>query len=481
MNSTSLQQTQKQSQSLILAPQLQNSLKILQAPATELRTSILEELQTNPLLEESTASAISLDEYDDTKNLDEKAKEEEVNFDRDDFSILENMVKDLGERYDAEDSEIPYTSEDEKRREYFINSLTEGVSLQQHLIEQAELTDCSEQEHQALLYLIGSLDDNGFLTEPAASLEIALQMPSDTITKAIDLLRNFDPPGIGATNLQNCLEIQLKLNGQDDSVAAQIIRDQFELLTRRRVPELARKLNTNTETIQKALKEISRLNPAPARRFKPDTNTEIKPDVTVYKDEYDEWQIELNNDYIPRLRISNAYKEMLAKGSLSKQEREFMIERMRSGKFLINSIEQRQQTIERIAKEILHLQNDFFETGITKLRPMTMDEVARTIEVHETTVSRATANKYMRTPHGVFPFKYFFTTGYTSEEGESISNTTVKDMVRQIIANEPTTRPLSDQAIVKLLARKDVTIARRTVAKYREELGILPIHLRRRY
>ncbi len=479
MNSTSLQQAQKQSQSQALSPQLQNSLKILQAPATELRNSILEELQVNPLLEEFITNTISLDEYDSTQNSNEASKEEEVNFDKDDFSILESMVKDLEENYDAE--ETSYTSEEEKRHEYFMNSLTDGVSLQQHLIEQAELAECSEQEHQTLMYLIGSLDDNGFLTETTSSIETALQIPSDTIKKAIDLLRSFEPPGIGAANLQNCLEIQLKLNGRDDSIAVRIVREQFDLLIRRRIPEIARKLNTNTEKVQKALREISKLDPSPARRFKPDTNAEIKPDVTVYKDEYNEWQIELNSDYIPRLRISNAYKEMLAKGSLSKQERDFMVERMRSGKFLINSIEQRQQTIERIAKEILRLQSDFFELGVTKLRPMTMDQIAQTIDVHETTVSRAIANKYIRTPHGIFPFKYFFTTGYTSGEGESIANTTVKDMVRQIIADESTTKPLSDQAIVERLVSKGITIARRTVAKYREELGILPAHLRRRY
>ena len=253
------------------------------------------------------------------------------------------------------------------------------------------------------------------------------------VEKAVDILKSFDPPGIGAKDLQDCLVTQLKLKGKANSTAARIVSDHFQLLARRRVPQLAQKLNTSIEAVQKALQQIARLDPAPARRFKPDTNMVIEPDVTVYKDEYGEWQIELNNDYIPRLRISNAYKELLAKGSLSKQERNFMLERMRSGKFLINSIEQRQQTIERITKEILRLQNDFFEAGVTRLRPMTMDEIAQAIDVHETTVSRATANKYMRTPHGVFPFKYFFTTGYTSEEGESISNTTVKNIVRQII------------------------------------------------
>ena len=189
----------------------------------------------------------------------------------------------------------------------------------------------------------------------------------------------------------------------------------------------------------------------------------------------------LNSDYIPRLRISNTYKEMLAKGTLSKKEKDFIIERMRSGKFLINSIEQRQNTIERITREILKFQNDFFEVGIAKLRPLTMNTIAETVGVHETTVSRAIANKYIRTPHGVFAFKYFFTPGYKTGNGESVSNKTIKDMISQIIDEERQAKPFSDQSIVDQLIAKDIKIARRTVAKYREELGILPTNLRRRY
>jgi RNA polymerase sigma-54 factor len=207
----------------------------------------------------------------------------------------------------------------------------------------------------------------------------------------------------------------------------------------------------------------------------------IEPDVSVFQDEYDEWQIKLNSDYIPRLRISSTYKEMLAKGSLNKQEKEFMIEHMRSGKFLINSIEQRQQTIERITQEILTLQSDFFAVGVAKLRPLTMNTIAQAIGVHETTVSRAIANKYIRTPHGVFAFKYFFTPGYKSGSGESVSNKSIKDMIQHIIDDENPAKPYSDQGIVNILTDKKIKIARRTVAKYREELGILPTNLRRRY
>jgi RNA polymerase sigma-54 factor len=362
-----------------------------------------------------------------------------------------------------------------------MNSLTEGISLQQHLIGQAELTDCSDKERQALLYLIGSLDDNGYLTESLSNIALNAHIPYGTVLSAGETLRSFDPAGIGTEDMKDCLATQLELRGRGNTLAAKILREHFDLLVRRRILELKRKTGGSPEDIQDAIEEISTLEPAPGKRFSPDSNSVIEPDVTVYQDEYDAWQVMLNNDYIPRLRISNTYKDMLAKGTLNKQEKDFIIERMRSGKFLINSIEQRQNTIERITREILEFQNDFFEVGVAKLRPLTMNTIAETVGVHETTVSRAIANKYIRTPHGVFAFKYFFTPGYKAGNGESVSNKTIKDMISQIIDEEKQAKPYSDQSIVDQLKVKDIKIARRTVAKYREELGILPTNLRRRY
>src|SRR5262249_24847426 len=202
--------------------------------------------------------------------------------------------------------------------------------------------------------------------------------------------------------------------------------------------------------------------------------------VTVDTDGY-EWKIVLNSDYLPRLRLSNTYKELIAKGTLAKQERDYLREKLRSGKFIINAIEQRQRTIERITREIIKHQHEFFEEGVSKLKPLTMTQLADLIGVHETTVSRALANKYIKTPHGVFEMKFFFTAGYQSEAGQAVANTSVKEMIADIIAAEDPGSPLSDQEIVGLLTQKGLTIARRTVAKYREELGLLPSNLRRRY
>ena len=259
-----------------------------------------------------------------------------------------------------------------------------------------------------------------------------------------------------------------------------MILDHFELLSRRRIPELARKLGAAPDDVQTAIEEIGKLDPAPGRRFAEDNNRVVIADVTI-EDDDGEWKITLNDDYIPRLRISSTYRDLIAKGTLAKTERDYLRERIRAGKFLIDSIEQRQRTIERITREILKAQLSFFEKGVSELKPLTMTQIADVVGVHETTVSRAIANKYLKTPHGIFDFKYFFTPGYQAESGASVSNTSVKEMIADLISIEDKGGPLSDQELVTKLQAKGITIARRTVAKYREELGILPSNLRRDY
>ena len=481
MSTQGLQQAQKQSQTLVVGAQLQNAFKILQAPAIELRTSILQELQTNPLLEELSGNDASIEEYQEAINANDLNQDEEMKFDPEDFSAMDRISDDLREHYALENTGQSHTSENEEHREHFMNSLTKDVSLQQHLLEQANLVDCSENKYEALLYLIGNLDDRGFLTEPVSEIVKITQIPSDLVESALDTLKSFEPPGVGAKDLQDCMIIQLDLLGLGDSLAAKILRDHFDLLLRRQISKLAGKLNVTADKVQKAMSTITTLDPAPGRRFSSDNNTTIEADVIVYKDEYENWQNELNNEYTPRLRINNTYKNLLAKGTLSKKERSFMMEQMRSGKFLISSIEQRQQTIRRITEEILNLQREFFEDGIKKLHPMIMRDVARNIGIHETTVGRAVANKYIRTPHGLFAFKTFFSAGYATDSDESVSSNAVKDTIKEIIEREDTNKPFGDQAITDILKEKNIKIARRTVAKYREELGIPPKHMRRSY
>jgi RNA polymerase sigma-54 factor len=246
------------------------------------------------------------------------------------------------------------------------------------------------------------------------------------------------------------------------------------------VPDLARKLSLPNDDIHELIERIAELDPAPGRRFSIDTNHSISPDATVERIG-DEWVISLTNDFIPRLRINKTYKDLIAKGKLEAKEKDYVRNQMRSGKFLINAIEQRQNTIERITQKLIERQTEFFEEGASSLKPLTMAEMAEEIGVHETTISRAISSKYLQTSHGIFPFKYFFTHGYVGKDGDLVSNTSVKELIGSIIEKEDPAKPLSDRKIVDILAERDMKLARRTVAKYREQLGILPTNLRRRY
>ena len=487
---------QRQTQSLVLAPQLRQSLKILQVAALDLRSVIQEELQANPTLEELPMDGESVDKPSESEGGDgdaspsesddgnasapeESSAREEMDFTKQ-FEILGKLDEDWRDHMANAGGAQSYSAEDAEKRQHFFDSLVSETSLQEHLMQQVVLDDLPAPVLAALQQLIGNLDDRGYLAQSPSDVALQTGLPYDTVQEALKLLQSFDPPGIGSQTLSECLLAQLRAKGRGDTLAARMLRDQFELLSRRRIPELSRKLGAAADDVQAAIEEIGKLDPAPGRRFAEDNNRVVVPDVVVEKDG-DEWKIHLNSDYIPRLRLSSTYRELIAKGTLSKEERDYLRDRMRSGKFLIDSIEQRQRTIERITREIIKAQTAFFEQGVSQLRPLTMTQIADIVGVHETTVSRAIANKFMKTPHGVFDFKYFFTTGYQADSGASVSNTSVKEMLADLVAIEDKSAPLSDQELVAKLADKGLTLARRTVAKYREELGILPSNLRRDY
>ena len=514
MATQGLHQVQKQTQSLVLAPQLRQSLKILQVPTLDLRATIMEELQTNPVLEELPGTEVSIEgesetspteneefpsdgesdeikpdsEQTDSPEASQEGDEpaetaEEIDFGDDEFAILREMEEDLREHFAEEYSEGNHSGgslEAEQKRKFFFDSIVSETSLQEHLLDQLKLCDVSEDEHIAIEYLIGSLDENGFLRSDLSEIALAADLPLKDLQTGLEILCSFDPLGIGARDLQDCLLRQLIDRDKGESVTATIVRDHFKLLIRRRVPELSRKLSLSTDAVHEAIETIAELDPAPGRRFAADQNRTVSPDARIEKIG-DEWSITLNDEFIPKLRINRAYKDLMAKGKLDAKEKEYLKNQIRSGKFLIGSIEQRQRTIERIAQSLLEFQGDFFEKGVGALQPLTMATVAKEIGVHETTVSRAIAQKYVDTPHGLFEFKYFFTPGYKASDGKLVSNTSVKETISELISQEDSSKPLSDREIVDLLKKRDIKIARRTVAKYREELGILPTNLRRRY
>ena len=480
MSGPFLSQSQKQTQSLTIAPQLQNSLKILQSASFDLRTAILAELQRNPLLEELPIEGVSVEAESELIQENSDSRNDELDFDSDDFSILEKISDDYMENQMTDTVISGSDLQIQERRDHFLNSLTQEESLQQHLIDQITLCDCDETTKENLVLLIGSLDENGYLNESPSNLSLQLNIPYPQFLEALDILKTFNPEGIGAKDLQECLLIQLKRKQKEDSLAYTIIDETYPLLLRRRIQEIAKKLKVSDEAIQKALEEIASMDPSPGKRFSADTNNVIEPDIKIYLED-DIWKIELNNEYIPKLRISQKYKDLLAQGNLSKKEKEYLVENMRSGKFLINSLDQRQNTLKKISQKIIEQQPKFFVKSNPSLQPLTMQKIADDVGVHETTISRAIANKYAKTPHGVFPLKHFFNSGFTSDSGETIANQSIKETIEKIIQKEDPKKPISDQAISKELEKEGIKIARRTVAKYREQQGILPTHLRRRF
>ena len=463
-----LSQTQNLSQQQVLAPQLQQSLQILQVPMLELRNLIQQEIETNPTIEiEQTEPTI-----EDKQREHEDFQEE---FDR--LAKLDEEWRD----YMAQSSSYSGRSaEDEERRQFFFDSIVGEQTLQQHLLEQVQSSDLSEDDRRLAELIIGNIDDHGFLQSTPEEIGNNTGMDGTDLLRVLEHVQTFHPVGVGSRDLRECLLIQLRRMGKEQSLEYRIVDRHLEDLGKRRFPEVARRLGTTAEQVQRAANFIATLDPKPGQIFTPDPNNYVLPDVTVEKIG-GEWTISLNGDQIPHLRISNTYKDLMAKDSNGSEVKDYIRDKIRSGKFLIKSIHQRQQTISNIAHEIVGRQKEFLEYGARALKPMTMVQIADAVGVHETTVSRAISGKYMSTPHGVFEMKYFFTPGYQTAAGESMSNTSVKGAIAELVKSEDSKNPLSDKEIVEILSKRGIPIARRTVAKYRNELNILPSNMRKRY
>ena len=373
------------------------------------------------------------------------------------------------------------SQEAQDKRQYFFDSIAVQETLQQNLMGQLNQTALKANERTAAELIIGNIDDNGFLQSPPEEMTLNSGIPKEEFEKMLALIQSFYPPGVGARDLGECLLIQLKREEKESSLEYKIVSEYMEDLGKRRFPEIARRMGISVEEVQKAADNISRLNPRPGQIFAAAPQNYVLPDVTVEKVD-GEYQIILNSEQIPHLRISNTYKDIIASSRDGNSEvKDYIRDKIRSGKFLIRSIHQRQQTISNIAQEIVSRQRDFLDHGPSHLKPMTMGEIADAVGVHETTVSRAVSGKYMATPQGVFEMKYFFTSGYQTATGESLSNTSVKGAILDLLKHENGSAPLSDQEIVEILTERGIPIARRTVAKYRSELNILPSHMRRKY
>jgi RNA polymerase sigma-54 factor len=486
--------------SQVLAPQLQHSLQLLQAPTLELKALVEQELQQNPVLEEVEVSEMSQEDKSNPEKestpdqsdpaeppadvtydpATEKPSNEPVDDFQRDMERLLQMDQEWRDYFSQTNPPGRHTQEDEERRQYMFDSLVAGTSLQENLLEQVRLSDLTPEQRPIAEMIVGNIDDNGYLQSSVEELSFATSIPAEKIQEVLAILQAFHPPGVAARNLRECLMLQLERAGKKETIEYQIVDQQMEALGKRRLPEIARGLGVYVDEVQDALENIARLEPRPGRAFLPDTDLYVVPEVFVQR-VGEEYVISTNNDHVPHLRISNSYKDLMSAASSSEEVREYIREKIRAGKFLIKSLHQRQETILNIAREIVHRQKEFMEHGVEYLKPLTMVQVAEVVGVHETTVSRAVSGKYMQTPQGVYEMKYFFTSGIQTASGVGISNTSVKEMISELIKKEETAKPLSDDEIVKILLQKDIKIARRTVAKYRSELNILPSHLRKMY
>src|ERR1051326_478212 len=491
--------SQRLTQSLVLAPQLQQSLALLQAPTLELKALVEQELQQNPVLEEAAATDLEQQEKEPgenerTETVDPAEPPADVTFDPaseksanepvDDFQAeFERLVQlDQEWRDHFAQTNIPsrVSAEDEEKRQFMFDSLVAGTSLQEMLLEQVRESALTENLRPVAEMLIGNVDDYGYLKVSVEELAASTGFAAEKIQEVLKVIQTFDPPGVGARDLRECLLLQMDRSGLKDTLEYRIVHDFMEALGKRRIPEIARGTNHDVDDVQEALERIALLEPRPGRAFLADNDQYILPEVFVHRADGD-FVVTTNNEHIPHLRISNTYKDLMAQGENSPEVRNYIREKIRAGKFLIKSLHQRQQTILNIAREIVNRQREFMEKGVAFLKPLTMVQIAEVVGVHETTVSRAVSGKYMQTPRGIFEMKYFFTAGIQTASGDGMSNTSVKDMIDEIFKNENPAKPLSDQEVVRMLKEKGIEIARRTVAKYRTELNILPSNLRKVY
>lgn len=459
--------SQNLSQTQTLAPQMRQSLEILQANTLELSQLLRQQIEVNPTLEDFT-------ENDSLEDI-EFDEPDEDNFD-DHHDTYDDDLRDLAI---MEGRALGSNPDSEERREFLYNSLVAPESLASHLTHQIEESALNENLRLACMALIGSLDGRGFFTEPPEEIGARLEIPGDLVKEALSLLHTLDPPGIAARNLQDSLLLQLERLGLADSLEHRIVSDHLDGLARKQYPQIARAMKVTVESIARAADHIAALDPSPGAIFDGTRNPVISADARIAWDE-GQWVAQSTNENLPRLRISDSYKDMLS-STPDKKVRSYLRDQIRDGRVLIRALDQRQDTIIAITSEIIRHQPDFLEKGPRHLRPLTMNDVADTIGVHPTTVSRAVAGKYVETPHGIIEMRKFFATGYHTASGADVSNAGVRQAIQDIVNNENPLKPMSDSAIEKALKAQGIKVARRTVAKYREQLNILPSHLRKTY
>ena len=473
--STGLEQTGELTQ--ILAPRQLHALKILQCPRGELLETLREEVNSNPMLE-----LVEKEEGEELYPLsppsgNENFREEELD---EHLARLAESPDDWMDYaiYPQERERDPESAEE--LREYFFDHLSSEKTFQQELAEELAAMDFPTPAHRkAAEYILNSLDENGFFTEPIPEAASQAKIPREILEEALQNIRNLEPKGIGARNLEECLLMQI--DGEKEKKLSLLIRNHLPDIARNRLPAVAEKMNISMEELQKLLRKLRKLDFAPGRNRKEEKVIGIEPDVFVIEKEDGEYEVVSNGKKMPELRIIPRYLKLLETPELSREDRSYLKEKLNEGNLAIHELLQRENTIWRIANLIVSEQYDFLKNGPEALRPLTMKQAADKLGLHETTISRGVANKYMKTPRGLFEFRFFFSSGYRNESGEEASSKAVKEMIASLIAEEDPAKPLSDEKLSLLLKEKGYTVARRTVMKYREAMGIASSQMRKSY
>jgi len=473
-----IKQQLRLSQQLIMTPQLQQAIKLLQLSRLELLDSLHQELEANPVLEESASEDLESSQTEKSPGESEAGEEDRQT----EVTIGEQAFEGMDWDNYLNDYYVPRSEDISEDRDIpsYENMVSKKTSLVDHLMWQLSLSNLTPEEEMIGAELIGNLDVNGYLM---ASLEEIAQSTGQEMVAAntvLQRIQEFDPLGVASRDLKECLLIQARhLAGPIPWVEA-IITDHLNSLETKNYHAIARALQAPIEEIIQAIEIILNLDPKPGRIYSDEEAHYISPDIYVYKMGEDV-HIVLNDDGLPRLRINAFYKQALGqRGAVSESTREYIQEKLRSAIWLIKSIHQRQRTIYRVAVSIFKFQRDFLDHGVSHLKPLILKDVAEEVQMHESTISRVTTNKYVHTPQGIYELKFFFNSSLAGAGGETIASESVKERIRQMIAQEDPTRPLSDQELTEFLLREDIQIARRTVAKYREALGALPSNKRKK-
>jgi len=478
-----LRQAPKLVQQLVITPQLQQAIRLLQLTRLELVDMISQEMKENPLLEEEEDTKESVEAEGSVSEQDQGEPSPEA----------ERPIEVKGEGEGAEEfdwenylenynltSFQKQSREDGEERPSFENFLSKRTTLSDHLNWQLQLSHFTEEEEKVGALIIGNLDEDGYLKIALEDISSETNLSPEVVEGTLRRIQQFDPVGVAARDLKECLLIQLEQMAVRDPLAEKVVSEHLSLLKNRNYPAMAKRLGVSLERVNRAASLISKLDPKPGKAFGGEVTQEIIPDVYVYKVE-GEYLVYLNDEGIPRIKVNPFYRSVLSESRFALEgDRKYIQEKLRSALWLIRSIHQRQRTIYKVAKSIVQFQKDFLDNGIQFLKPLVLRDVAEDIQMHESTISRVTHNKYMHTPQGIYELKFFFNAGITSTQGETLASESVKNLVREIITKEDPKKPYSDEKLVQILKGMNIHIARRTVSKYREMMKILSSNERRR-